>query len=348
MKKKHPILFPIACLYGTIVRSHQWLYSSNVLKSASFDFPIINIGNLSVGGTGKSPHVEYIYRLLAPTAATAIVSRGYNRKTRGVQLVSTTSKAIEVGDEPLQFKIKFPEALVVVAEKRALGINFLLEQQANFQHVLLDDAFQHWSIQPSVQILLTTYDAPFFEDAVLPMGRLREFQNGAQRAHIIIVTKCSPTLSQQERQDYIQKIKPAQHQCVFFSYFEYQMLYPLFYPQKKIALDTFKTKKIVVVTGIAQTNYLKQFIEQQYDNVEYIEFPDHHYFSSTDLEAIHQKAQGKVIITTEKDATRFYEHQATLKEQNWDIYVLPIQVQFAFDEGQTFQNALLSLLSSKA
>ena len=344
MKKKYPILFPIACLYGTIVRGHQWLYRSKILKSVSFDFPVINIGNLSVGGTGKSPHVEYIYRLLAPSSPTAIVSRGYNRKTQGVQLVTTSSKAIEVGDEPLQFKIKFPEALVVVAEKRAIGINFLLEQQANFQYVLLDDAFQHWSIHPSIQILLTTYDAPFFEDAVLPMGRLREFRNGAQRADIIIVTKCSPNISQQEQQDYLQKIQPLSHQRVFFSYFEYQMLYPLLHPQEKITFDALKTQKILVVTAIAQTDYLRQFIEQQYDNVAYLEFPDHHYFSSTDLEAIQQKAQGKIIITTEKDAMRFYEHQAVIKEQNWAIYVLPIQVQFAFEEAQAFKDSLWNLL----
>ena len=338
------ILYPFALLYGNLVKLHRAFYQQGFLVSKSFNFPVVNVGNLSVGGTGKSPHVAYFNNLLASSFAIAIVSRGYHRKTKGVQLVEENSLVENVGDEPLQLKQKFPETTVVVAEHRALGIQAVLEQNKSVNCILLDDAFQHWAIQAKVKILLTTFDQPFFEDWVLPMGRLREFKQGYQRADIIIVTKCPPTISLAQKAVFIQKINPLPHQDIFFSYFQYQSLYGLLNKEKNKEIKTIRGQKIILVTAIANTSYLEVYLKSYTSTIEHLRFLDHHYYTKKDLEKINRMAAGSLIITTEKDATKLRVHQSYIEEEGLQIYVLPIEVTIAFDEAELLKKILLEQL----
>lgn len=344
----YPILYLLALLYGNAVRLHRAFYRHGILVSKSFDLPIINVGNLSVGGTGKSPHVAYFNKLLASSFTTAIVSRGYHRKTKGVQFVLEDSSVLEVGDEPLQLKQKFPRTTVVVAEQRALGIEAILEKNKASNCILLDDAFQHWAIQADVDILLTTFDQPFFEDRVLPMGRLREFRQGYQRANIIIVTKCPPSISAAQKAIFIQKIKPLSHQAVFFSYFQYQSLYELLDVNKRKGMAELQGQKITLLTAIATTSYLETYLQSYTSAVTHLAFLDHHYYTEKDLEKIKDTAKGGLIITTEKDATKLKVHQSYIEREGLTIYVLPIEVVFAFDEAKLLEGILLSQLDKKS
>jgi tetraacyldisaccharide 4'-kinase len=343
----YPVLYPFALLYGSVVRLHRALYSRGFLESKSFDIPIINIGNLSVGGTGKSPHVGYFNNLLSPSFTTAIVSRGYNRKTKGVQFVLENSSVRGVGDEPLQLKQKFPKTTVVVAEHRASGVEAILKQDKSIDCILLDDAFQHWAIQAKIGILLTTFDAPFFVDRVLPMGRLREFKEGYQRADIIIVTKCPPSISQAQKERYIQGINPLPHQSVFFSYFQYQSLYQLLAVKERKEIEEVQGQKITLVTAIANTNYLETYLSSYASNIEHLRFLDHHYYTKKDLEKIKRIAKGGLIVTTEKDATKLKVHQSYIEKEGLQIYVLPIEVAIAFEEASLLKEVLLKNLDKK-
>lgn len=319
-------------IYGIAVSCHRKLYESGLFKRTKFDIPVIAIGNLSVGGTGKSPHIEYFHQLLSPHYQLAIVSRGYKRKTKGVQIVALDSKAENVGDEPLQFKLKFPSTPIVVAEKRADGIQEILKQCPATNCILLDDALQHWAIQPSFQILLTTFDQPFFNDEVLPSGRLREFQSGYQRADMIIVSKCPSDISLEQKEQFLQKIQPLPHQQVFFSYFKYKEPYNLLNFNKKISFEDLKKQEILVLTAIADTAYLEDFIHKNCAKATYLSFPDHHFFNLADLKQATEKANGKIIICTEKDAVKLLAHQADILKQDLKIFVLPIGVEMAFGE----------------
>ncbi|MFT5645657.1 MAG: tetraacyldisaccharide 4'-kinase [Aureispira sp.] len=340
----YPILYPFSLLYGSVAKLHSTFYSRGILESKFFELPIINVGNLSVGGTGKSPHVAYFNTLLSPRFTTAIVSRGYHRKTKGVQFVLEDSSVRGVGDEPLQLKQKFPKTTVVVAEHRAEGVEVILAQDKNINCILLDDAFQHWAIQAKVEILLTTFEQPFFGDWVLPMGRLREFRKGYQRADIIIVTKCSPSISQAQKVLLIQKIKPLPHQAVFFSYFQYQSLYQLFDVKERKEMTEVEGQKITLVTAIANTSYLEAYLESYASSIEHLRFLDHHYYTKKDLERIKKVAKGGLIITTEKDATKLRVHQLYLEKEGLKIYVLPIEVAIAFEEAKLLEANLLGRL----
>lgn len=341
----YPILYPFSLLYGSGAKLHSILYRGGILETKSFELPIINVGNLSVGGTGKSPHVAYFNTLLSPGFTTAIVSRGYHRKTKGVQFVLEDSLVRGVGDEPLQLKQKFPETTVVVAEHRAAGIEAILARNKNINCILLDDAFQHWAIQAKVEILLTTFEQPFFGDWVLPLGRLREFRQGYQRADIIIVTKCPRSISQAQKALFIQKINPLPHQAVFFSYFQYQSLYQLFDVIKRKEIKEVEGQKITLVTAIANTSYLEEYLESYASSIEHLRFLDHHYYTKKDLERIKTVAKGGLIITTEKDATKLRVHQSYLEKEGLKIYVLPIEVAIAFEEAKLLETNLLERLA---
>lgn len=343
----YPTLYLLSLLYANAARLHRVFYRRGFLASKSFDFPVINVGNLSVGGTGKSPHVAYFNTLLSPNFSTAIVSRGYHRKTKGIQFVLETSAVREVGDEPLQLKQKFPKTTVVVAEHRASGIEAILEQNKEINCILLDDALQHWAIEAKVKILLTTFEQPFFEDNVLPLGRLREFKEGYQRADIIIVSKCPSSINTTQKAVFIQKIKPLAHQAVFFSYFQYQALYSLLRDNERKEITAIQGQKITLVTAIANTNYLETYLQSYASSIEHLRFLDHHYYTKKDLEKIKNTAQGGLIITTEKDATKLRIHQSYIKKNDLQIYVLPIEVAIAFDEAALLEKKILRCLDKK-
>lgn len=340
-------MYPLALLYGSLVKLHRGIYQLGILPSKSFDFPVLNVGNLSVGGTGKSPHVAYLNQLLSPLFKTAIVSRGYHRQTKGVRLVEQNSLAEEVGDEPLQLKQNFPNTPILVAEHRVLGIETVLKQDEKINCVLLDDAFQHWRIRANVQILLTTFEQPFFEDWVLPMGRLREFKSGYRRADIIIVTKCPSNITPVQKAYFCRRIQPFPHQQIFFSYFKYQTLYSLLDRPRTRAVETLKGQDITLITAIANTSYLEEHLLSYVKSIQSLKFLDHHYYTQKDLEKLKRIAQNQLIITTEKDAVKLKMHQTYLEKEGMAIYVLPIEVEIAFNEKQMFKTSLLNLIHKK-
>lgn len=317
---------PLGWLYGMGAYLHRAAYVYGPLEQVRFAPLVISVGNLSVGGTGKSPHVLYLQGLLGQVTQTAMVSRGYGRQSKGLQWVEVDSAPEQVGDEPLQFKQAYPAATVVVAERRVEGIRAALVQVPDLQTILLDDALQHWAVEADCHILLTTFDAPFFQQTILPFGRLREFRKGYQRADVIIVSKCPTSLEEDTRAAYITAINPLAHQRVLFSNLAYQPLYELGTRSAGPDLEEGEPLDILLLTGIANPQALEVYLGQQGHQVTSQTFPDHHAFTVQDLQNIQVLATGKTIITTEKDATKLRPLLIQHPAFAWIVYVLPIQV----------------------
>jgi len=342
--KLHPskwLALPFAFLFGVLVAVRNWMYEKQILKGYRFDLPIISVGNLSVGGTGKSPMVLYLTKLLKEDFRTAIMSRGYKRNTRGLVLADFNSTVNDIGDEPLMFKLKHPEITVAVHESRAEGIPELLMKKQNLQTILLDDAFQHLSLEPGLNILLTSYHQPFYEDFLMPAGRLREFPSGYKRADIIIVTKCPIDLSDSEKKSIQEKINPQPNQKVYFSYLEYGYPYKFGNPTDTVSLNINAT--ILLFCGIASTDPLENYLLNKSEAIVRQYYPDHHKYSIDDLDNMLQsfnniEASNKLIITTEKDAMRLIEHKNWLIKNNIEIYVLPVEIAF-FEPDKTSFNS---------
>lgn len=346
------LLSPFALLYGLGVSLRNTLYRSGVLRPVRFDLPVISVGNLSVGGTGKTPHIEYLIRLLKDYLHVAVLSRGYLRKTRGFRYVSTASNAAEVGDEPLQFKLKYPDITVAVSESRSLAIPQMVMRQPDLQLILLDDAFQHRSVEPSMHILLSEYERLFTRDFLLPAGRLREWRSGYRRAHQIVVTKCPPTLTREEANDLRKEIAPWAHQRVWFSTFQYGMPYRLFDASQRIALHG--DVAVLLISAIANTDFLMDYLQDATAHLDGMPFEDHHYFSPFDMDQMKQRfdrlppARHRIILSTEKDATRLALHGEWIQQQQLPVFILPVAVSFLFDEGPAFDEMIrTSLLDFK-
>lgn len=341
------LLSHFALLYGMAVGLRNWFYRKNLLKSFDFDIPVISVGNLSVGGAGKTPHTEYLIRLLKDYVDVAALSRGYGRKTRGFLVVHSRNNANQVGDEPLQFARKFPDIVVAVGENRAFAISELLMHQPNTQVVLLDDAFQHRAVRPGLNILLTEYDRPFTRDCLLPVGRLREWKSGYKRADIIVVTKCPESIPEEERSRLSREINPLPGQKVFFSKYSYQQPYFLFNPSYRLKLD--EELDVLLICAIARTDYLLEYVEPRVGEVRLLEYEDHHTFTTFDLSNLSSRfkrmdSPRKIILTTEKDAMRLELHRAWLMENRLPVFVLPVEVSFLFGEKQAFDQAVQNFL----
>ena len=309
---------PFSLLYGGVTTVRNALYDKDILKSTRFDTPIINVGNLSVGGTGKTPHIEYLVRLLQDNYRVATLSRGYKRKTKGFLLADENATVLTIGDEPYQYFQKFKKIQVAVCEKRVEGVRRLLLNKNKPDVVLLDDAFQHRQIQAGLTILLTPYNDLFVDDSLLPSGNLRESKVGAARAQLIIVTKCPAVLSEKEQFEIAKKLNVQLTQTVYFSIITYDTF---IYNKvlEKIALKDLFGKKVTLVTGIANPKPLLSFLEDNKIVINHLEFSDHHHFSSQDISVI-LEAESSVIITTEKDFMRLKDKIKT------KLYYLPIQV----------------------
>lgn len=341
------LLLPFSLLYGLGVSLRDFFYRQNLLVTVKFNLPVISVGNLSIGGAGKTPHIEYLIRLLDPYLEVATLSRGYRRKTSGHQVVQINHTAEQVGDEPLQFKRKFPGVFVTVNESRALGIPQVIQDQPQTQVVLLDDAFQHRSVTPGLNILLTEFSRPFTKDFLLPSGRLREWRSAYRRADVIVVTKCPEDVTNEEKAAMKQEINPFSHQQIFFS--SYRYLQPYYMLNGRYRLELQKDISVLLVCAIANTDYLRSYLEATAGTVRVREFEDHHYFSETDLQEIEQVFQllpgsKKVIITTEKDAMRLELHRQWLAEKRLPVMVLPVEVYFHFGEGERFDKIVKSFL----
>jgi tetraacyldisaccharide 4'-kinase len=306
-------------------------------SSVEFSVPVITVGNLSVGGTGKTPHVEYLVRLLQYRFAVATMSRGYKRSTQGFLIADEKANALRIGDEPMQYHMKFPELTVSVAEERMTGIPYLLQRRPQTEVILLDDAYQHRSVKAGMNILITDYSRPFYKDFILPYGRLREGRSAYKRAHIIIVSKCPPALKEEEVRRMTDAIKPLPHQQVFFSTVGYRSPYE-FFTQQHVSLAG---KNIVLVCCIARPEPLVAHLETVAQRVHVLSYPDHHYFYSKDMEEIKAAAANwdvadKIIVTTEKDATRLHLQVDKLKELDVPVVVLPIEIEILFGKGPLF------------
>lgn len=331
------ILFPFSAIYGAITHLRNYLYNNGVLKSYKFDIPVIVVGNLNVGGTGKTPQVEYLIRLLAGKYKVATLSRGYKRKTKGFVLANQYSNAQILGDEPYQFYSKFPNIRVAVDGNRVRGINNLLQLDNPPEIVLLDDAFQHRRVQADFYILLTTFSDLYVADFILPTGNLRESRSGAKRANIIVVTKCPPNITFEDREEILRKIKPLDNQLVFFSITEYDE--NVYNDSGSLARKSIKLQSKFVLAGIANPKPFFETLHHKDDIV--LEFPDHHNFSEKDILKISENLGDKLIITTEKDYVRLKNRLPDAQ-----LYYLPIKSTI-LDESKKFNEAILQLVDSK-
>ncbi len=310
------ILFPVVPIYYLVSWGISKLYDFGIKASTSYDFPVICVGNLSVGGTGKTPMIEYLIRLLRADYSVATLSRGYKRKTKGFQLARPKATAESIGDEPFQFYNKFKDdILVAVDTNRNHGIKQLQSIDPKPEVILLDDAFQHRKVKAGFNILLTTYAKPYFNDIVLPTGDLREPRGGAKRAQIIIITKCPEHLSEADKARVLQKMKPQTNQHVFFSTINYSN--EVISDEEIVRLEDLKS--FTLVTGIANAEPLVRFLDSKHLEFEHLNFKDHHDFSSQDILDLEKK---DLIITTEKDFMRLKQYES-LKHK---LFYLPITV----------------------
>jgi tetraacyldisaccharide 4'-kinase len=346
LKSFRILLLPFALLYWLGISTRNWLYNKNILKSVSFGLPVICIGNLSVGGTGKSPMVEYLVALLKNKFKVATLSRGYKRKTKGYALASEKTTALEIGDEPMQFHLKFPEVPVAVGEERVLAIPQLLQDRPETQVVILDDAFQHRSIKAGLNILLTEYNNLFTSDFYLPTGDLRDVKSSYKRAQIIIVTKCKPDLTVAEKQKVIKEIDPVKGQVILFTAIEYGQMYHI--SSHQTFSGDIKTE-VLLVTGIANPRPLKKMLEDHRNSYHMLQYTDHHIFTIDDLNEIREKFEkmespDKIILTTEKDAVRLAKFTNEIAEL--PLYVIPVSHQFLFEEGNQFNKLVTDFIQN--
>lgn len=340
------LLFPLAALYNLVTRLHNHLYDIGYKPSFQFTPAVVSVGNLNVGGSGKTPMIEYLVELLKKRFRLATLSRGYMRDTKGYRVASTTDTARTIGDEPFQLFRKFGvEMKVIVGEDRVLAIPNLLHEFPDTEVILLDDALQQRSIKASLTLLLTDYDLPFYRDFVLPYGRLREARNGARRADAIIVTKCSDQLLAKEQKAIIERIEQyAGSKPIFFSSIQYREPSPL-------GKGTELSDTIILVSGIATTRSLKSFCLSRYTVLKHFDFGDHHRYSEIDLMEIERfcKSQSRPlsIVTTEKDMVKLIDPALRHYLDRWPWFYLPIQHVFLKD-GLKFDELVLEALDKAA
>jgi len=349
------LLFPFSVIYCLIAEIRNLLYDTGILSSKGAAVPMISVGNLTVGGTGKTPLTEYLVRLLLPDVHCALLSRGYGRKTRGAFLIGTNDSATPalIGDEPMQMKMKYPELTIAVAEKRRKGLEKLMALPHPPESILLDDAFQHRAVKPGLSILVTDYHRPVYQDVCLPAGNLREPFRRRKRADIILVNKCPEDLTPQEGATISRKLAPFDHQQVFFSAISYDAPCPLYSEEEKTgpaSLQNFtENRPIVAVAGIGNPGPFFNHLRGSSGPLQTLTFPDHYSFSQKGINRLktalkHAGPEG-VIVTTEKDAVKL-KHVNLPPEISKRIWYLPIQLKILFNKQNTFNKTIKSYVST--
>ena len=335
MKWIRTILFPVVPIYYLVTSLRNWLYDKGIKASKTYDFPVLCVGNLSVGGTGKTPVIEYLIRLLKADYQVATLSRGYKRTSEGFLLADDSATADTLGDEPFQFYNKFKTDIkVAVDANRQRGIE-RLKALVNPDVVLLDDAFQHRKVKAGLNILLTVFDKLYVEDWMLPTGNLREPISGAKRAHIIVVTKCPSNLSETQKKGIVEKLKIQAHQHVFFSHISYSE--KVYSKEKELELKQLVGKKLRLVTGIANPIPFMEHLKNKGLEFEHLNFPDHHVFSVKDIKLLEKQ---ELILTTEKDYMRL-KNQSRLDKS---LFYLPIE--FTIDNASSFDTLIRKFLAT--
>jgi len=341
-------LYPFAWLYGLVVSFRNKLFDWGILSEETFSVSVISIGNIAVGGTGKTPHTEYLINLLYKKYSVAFLSRGYKRKTREFILADKNSTASQIGDEPLQVYRKFPAVSVAVDANRRRGIRKLLQLPENQKPdvILLDDAFQHRYVKLSLSILLTDSNRPFYDDYLLPAGRLREPAKNYKRADWIVCTKCPDSFTPEDYRILTEKINPQPQQQLFFSSYRYKNLLPVFpeaNPVKEESIENLENYTVLLVAGLADPSGLTEYVKKYIQDLQTIIYPDHHDFTRNDIRAMTDfikttSGKNKCIITSEKDAMRLVNNLFVPVEIKTFIYYLPIEVFIRFNEELFTQN----------
>jgi len=334
MPNLRKLLYPFSVIYHGITQVRNTLYNENLLKSQSYELPIIAAGNLNTGGTGKSPMIEYLLKIIGKNKKVATLSRGYKRESKGFQLVHVNDSASKVGDEPLQFKNKYPETFVAVDANRREGIAELMKFSPDV--ILLDDAFQHRKVKAGFYILLTTYEDLYVNDLILPAGNLRESASGASRADVILVTKCPEDLSEEKMKEIEKQLKPLPNQKIFFSAIGYSD--KIFSIKDSMDLENIRRKTFTVVTGIANPRPLLKYLQKNEIAFNHLNFPDHHNFTDKEIKKLQSLSE---IITTEKDYMRLKDRLPADK-----LFYLPIQVHILKNREQ-FNSQVLSFINKK-
>lgn len=327
MKLLRKILFPLSLIYGGVAALRNYFYDRGWFESKIFDKPVICVGNLSVGGTGKSPMIEFLIEFLTEEFRVAVLSRGYKRKSKGYKEVMIDSATKDVGDEPLQFKQNFPKVTIAVCANRREGIEKL---EKNADIILLDDAFQHRKVKASTNILLTPFNDLYINDMVLPAGNLREFKSGAKRADIIVVTKCPDGVAYAELQKIQFELKLEDYQKLYFSKIGYEE--SIYGPSETLSLYYLQDKKFTLVTGIAKPKPLVDFLKHKQFDFTHEKFPDHHEFSASEVKKL---KKNEIILTTEKDYMRLQP-----KLGKFAIYYLPIKTLILREQEGFFKKAV--------
>jgi tetraacyldisaccharide 4'-kinase len=337
------LLIPLSFIYGSITAIRNLLFDYGIFKSVSHNIPIICIGNLSVGGTGKTPHTQYIIDLLNPDYKVAILSRGYGRKTSTLQYVETTSNATEVGDEPLQLKLNNPNCIVVVEKNRNKGVKKILKDFPETDVILLDDGYQHRWIKAGFNILITPYASPFYKDNLLPVGNLRESKKGAERANAIVFSKTPENINPTLKKGMLERLHLFAHQKAYFSHINY-CTWRCISTNKEFTSD--EKYSITLVSGIANPSPLLNYLQNKGHKVKHLKFADHHNYTPNDIANILSKynkdsSAKKLILTTEKDATKLRVFEKDFDTAN--VYYLPIEIDF--EDKEKFEKQLLNYVA---
>ena len=338
-------LLPLSWLYGLGVRFRNFLFDVGILKSQDYKVPIISVGNITVGGTGKTPHVEYLAKLLKDQFKVAVLSRGYKRKSHGYVLADKDTPMRQIGDEPYQMRQKFPGITVAVDKNRRRGIARLTEDDT-VDVILLDDAFQHRYVKPGINILLVDYHRLIIYDKLLPAGRLREPLPGKNRADIVIVTKCPKELKPMEYRVITRAMNLYAYQTLYFSTLEYGELRPVF-PQVRssLTLSQLSSHNVLLLTGIASPRQLSEDLKPLVKSITPMAFADHHHFTPKDLLRLSATFEAmpspKVIITTEKDATRLNDAGELGDELRKAFYVIPVNIKFMLEQEDLFNQNII-------
>lgn len=341
------LLYPFALIYGAVAAFRRWMYRCGLRTAYQAPVPTIGVGNLSVGGTGKTPHVEYLIRLLSNQYKIATLSRGYKRKTKGFVLANDIDprqlSAEIIGDEPLQFYTKFPHIKVAVDEKRKDGIQQLLQRFPDLQYIILDDCYQHLQVKPDRSILITEYAAPFALDYPLPAGRLREFRSAARYADIMIVSKCPADMTEAQCSEMAQLLKLQDYQQLFFTTMHYGELTALNECGKQHQLTP--QTEVVVLTAIAHPEPMVKYLSEKFKIIHHYRFPDHHYFSAEEIAEIQKtffsdKNHNRIMVTTEKDSMRLIHNSFINQFDTIPLFSQPIEPYFLFQEKTNISRIL--------
>ena len=346
------LLLPISWIYGLVIAVRNHLFDTNVLKRRSFNIPVISIGNITMCGTGKTPHTEYVLRLLKNSCKTAVLSRGYKRLTKGYVLATSKTEMKDIGDEPFQMHRKFPDATVAVCEKRCEGVERLIEDE-NIEAVILDDAYQHRYIEPGLNILLVDFHRPIYRDNLLPVGMLREPASAKSRADIIIITKCPLDISPLDIRLCTNDIRTLAFQKLFFSTMDYMPLEPLFKKElPQMTLFDLKNVNILLVTAIGSPEHIVKDLEPYGAKFKELNYRDHHQFTEKEVYEINETfsfmPSPKIMLTTEKDATRLQPLNGFSLDLQKSAYTLPIKVRIMLDQEDEFNKIILDYVFKDA